>query len=276
MTTGKIGRLIGGVIFVLLAGCGIQETTEKTLGAVEVSNETQKQLLEHTQELKRITELMQGMMASVEHGIHLQTLSTSLEKLLSPEATAILNPPLRMMPFASTFAGEATEHELIQTVHTLFTEAQVAPPEHELTRRVSLVAMSALSAFASLEKTRGIFLSHIEEHGRFEETALAMGAARFAFIRDYLLGSILENAKVLNVGLLREASTQFVSLRHLVDVPYAARLELSIPALAVEMKVSATEMQTLGRKAKRRFTKELPPEVLALPTVKEWMAVFEM
>lgn len=238
-----------------LAGCGIQKAAEDTLDAVRISNETQKQLL---------------------HGIHLQTLSISLEKMLSPENTEVLHPPLRMMPFAATFAAEATSRELIETIHTLWMEARLAPPEQEKVRRVSVVAMSALSAFASRDAVRSLFRSEIEEGGLYEETACALGAARWGFIRDYLLGSILENAKVLNLGTLRRAADLFESLKELALGGHAERLRLEIASLGVDIAVEPGALRALGRRAKRRFVAELPPETLAIAETQALLGSFDV
>src|SRR5262245_44312990 len=108
-------RLWGTGLVAILCGCGIQRVAQDTQSAVQNGNNLQSQLVELSGKLL-------GNMEATKKGIHLQTLSTSLQGMLKPENTEILSPPSRMIPFAKTFGDEATTTELIEMLQAFFGE----------------------------------------------------------------------------------------------------------------------------------------------------------
>jgi len=71
---------------VILTACGIQRTAEETHAEVVSTHKTSRELLGHTE--------------AMHDGVHLQTLSVSLQNMLAPHNTQVLAPPYRMLPYA--------------------------------------------------------------------------------------------------------------------------------------------------------------------------------
>lgn len=250
-------------LFLLLSvSCSIEDTTRATKSAVDKTNETSTNIFDQVKRTADLTEELKAILQKTDGVLHLQTLTVALQGLLAAENTQLLNPPLRMMPFAEAFSREATLTELIKCVHLLALDVKLSPPEAKKTRIISLVALSALAAFTDPNKFQGVITFQIENHGVYEETAYLMALARYNFIRDYFLLGPLENATLLNKSNLREAVFNFSNLKFISNLPYVALLKLDIPILEVNSQVDPKEIGLVARKVKRRFTEMLSKQDL--------------
>lgn len=251
-----------------LYGCGIASMAQHTVDGIDKTNAQLQKTNELTAQMKEILDETQG-------AIHLQVLTIAFQQLLSPDNTQVLVPPLRMMPYAETFADEATEDELIRSVHILLQEAILAPPEMKNYRMVDLMALSAIAGFSSMDKTKGILETQVEEKGRYEGTAYVFALSRYNFIRDFLFSPLVENTQYLNTGALKEASDNFLALKHIASLPYVGSLVLQIPSLGVDSKLEPTQLTLLGKKAKRNFLSKLGQSDLASPEVQKQLKSFD-
>lgn len=255
----------------LLGGCG---AVTDTRDLVQKGNQTQSDILDGVERTAELTSKMKEILGKTENVIHLQMLSVAWQGMISPDNVGSLNPPTRMMPFAEAFATEATQDELIRVVHLLLTDAMMSTASQEF-RMVSLVALSSIAGFTSLEKTKAILRSQIEMNGKYQSTAHVFGVVRHDFIRDYLFNPIIETSKFLNVATLYEAVSQFNNLKHLAALPYVNTLELKIPSLSVVTKLEPALLKSLGRKAKRRFIEKMDLLDLQTSEVKDLLRVFD-
>lgn len=253
------------LFFFFLSGCDIADEAKRANELVNTSNEIQTKILKETELMRELTEKMTK-------GVHEQSLIICLQQLLAAENTKILNPPFRMMPYAQCFGAEASGTELISAIDVLFQEVKLGPPEMSEYRITSLVALSALAGLAPESRSEEILRKEVEGQGLYEEAALVMGTLRYTFVRDYLLGGILDTGLVFNVPILEKAVEYFESLKTLAGKSYVERLEVKIPSLGVEVEVVPTEIGPLGRKAQRRFKEKLSSETLEIPEVKELLA----
>ncbi len=270
-------------------GCGLQKIASDTRDGVTASNQKQQELLDEirktnseTERLRVLTQQLVEGMNRTNAGVHLQILTQALQGLLSADATALLMPPLRMMPYAEVFAKEASADELIQLVYSLLTEVLRGFDSTETgdkrirPRMVALTAASALSAFTPAAKTEEILTTHIQNRGRFEDTAYLFGLCRYNFIRDYFLKPVLGGTTV-NIDSLRKVVAEFNSLKSLAGRSYADRFRATFPQL-VEVNgtprtyqdlvdsLKQPELVGLARAAVRRFQDSatgLSAEVLA-------------
>ena len=232
-----------------LYGCGIANMAQHTVDGIDKTNAQLQKTNELTAQMKDILDETQG-------AIHLQVLTIAFQQLLSPDNTQVLVPPLRMMPYAQTFADEATEDELIRSVHILLQEAILAPPEMKNYRMVDLMALSAIAGFSSMDKTKGILATQVEQKGRYEGTAYVFALSRYNFIRDFLFSPLVENTQYLNTGALKEASDDFLALKQIAGLPYVASLVLQIPSLGVDSKARANANHPAGQKGETEFSFE--------------------
>ncbi len=262
------------VFFLVLVGCGVTEIGKETRDLVKHSNQTQEDILGGVQKTAELTEKMKKILEKTEDAIHLQTLSVAWQQIISLENKGCLNPPTRMMPFADAFAREASEDELIKVAQLLLQDSMNSTSAGEI-RMISVVGMSAIAGFTSLEKTKGILRTHVDQKGKFQWTAYVFATVRFDFIRDYLFNPLVENSKFLTIGSLLEAVAQFNNLRHIAGLPYVNSLELIIPSLEIDTRVVPTSIKTLGRKAKRRFLEKMDPADLQNAEVKELLKTFD-
>jgi hypothetical protein len=253
-------RWLASFCVVWLAGCGIADTAEKTHGEVQKSNTLQKEMLANIQKTS--------------DAVHLQVLTVAMQQMMAAENTANLNPPVRMMPYAETFAKEATADELIRVAYVLWTDAQEGGDDRKA-RQVSLAALSALAGLAPDDKAAEILRIQIDEGGRFKDTAYVFALSRYVFIRDFRLSPILEKVKYLTKGALREAVSHLSALKALASLPYVDRLVLTVSALEVDESIAPAEAGTLSEKAKRRFQEGLDGAELATPEVQELMKQLE-
>lgn len=263
-----------GLSLLTLSGCGLSDTANETLSAVREGNNHQSRILEETEKMEKLTEQMRATLNKTAEGVHLQILTMALDGLLSPNNTSVLVPaPLRMIPFARAFAKEATSEELVSLCHLLLEEVHSTGSDSG--RLIPLTALSLLAGFASVERTIEIFVTHIERKGRYEETAYALGMARYNSVRDYLFDPIVTKSKILNEGALRESVEHFKSLVHLVRLPYAALFEINIPSIKLVEKIDPADVPRLASKARRRFKQKLDEATLQRPAVQELLKVFE-
>jgi hypothetical protein len=267
----RLSKVEGPIFNFFLAGilssCGIFSGIDETKKAVELTNQTSDGILEQIKLTNLLMEALRKELGTTGEAIHLQALSTALGGLLAPANTEHLTPPARMMPFALAYAEEATEDELIRTVHVLLTEAKYGPPEAIANRRIALTALSAISAFATRESAQNILSVQVDGRGLYQETAYVFAVGRFSFICDFLLSPMLDNSTVFNKAMLEDAFEHYQSLKFLADLPYRPFLVLDLPSLSVSMSVESAEVARLGRKTRRKFSENLLPEELSDPNV---------
>jgi len=259
----------------LVSGCGLERLARETKNEVVVSNQTQRDLLEYMRKTHMLTEQLRDLTTKMEQGVHLQILTVSLEQMFNPTNTAVLAPPTRMMPYAESFAKEATEDELIRIIHVLWQDAYSKPKYLKESGQTSLVGLSTIAALTPEAKARNILHLQIEERGRFEDAAYVFALARYAFTRDYLFHSTIEGMKYLNKGALRDCTQHFSVMKYLSELPYADRFELNLPSLDIEEKLDPKELRLLARKAKRRFENGLDQQTLGTVEVQELLKTFE-
>lgn len=249
----------------MFSSCGVIDIAKDTKSAVDLTNDQLKKTNELTSEMKKHLE-------DTGKAIHLQTITVAFQGLLAPENTESLNPPVRMMPYAETLSSEATEDELTKINHLLVVDARFSPPEAKKTRIVSLMASYALGAFTPQEKFDEIVKRQIDAHGRYEESTYYYIVGRYAFIRDFLLGPIVDNSKILNKEMLFEAMEYFRQLRQIAGFSYNAMLNFEIPSLEVSGSVDANEIGAIGKKMRRRFIEKLPLDDQKDPKVQDYLS----
>jgi hypothetical protein len=242
----------------LVAGCGLFKDMGDTKDEVRGSNDRLDRIL--------------ALLSRAGEAAHRQTLLLSMEQLLKPENTAVLSPPTRMMPFAETFAREASSDELVRSVCVLYEDALHQPADHKSTAQVSIVAMSALAGLTPEPKARVLLGEQIPD-GRFEETAYAYAVARFAFIRDLLFKPLL-TGRHLNRGILDESLNQFQAMKALAQSPYVSRFELDIPELEIEESVKMESLKALGQRARSKFARV--QEIAENPELVKRLAGFDL
>lgn len=262
------------VVAISISGCGLTDIAEQTQSAVQASNETQSDILMALQRTERLTQALRELMEKTASGVHLQLLTVALEQMLSPSNTSMLTPPVRMIPFAQAYANEATPLEIVQTAHLLFLDALMGP-ENEIQGRVaSLVAMSLIGAFTPPDKFQAIERDQIRDQGRYESATYRLFTGRYMAVRDYLLGDILDNSSILNIGSLVEAVVYFKQLAALTGCDYARELSVNVPTLGISAQVEVSEVQAVGVRAYKKFVSALRPEILAKPEVVSLLQVF--
>lgn len=295
-----------------IVGCGIADNAEKTRKEVEKSNKSQLELLEkmkrmeaETIRLRELTTDLLNQMKTTNEAVHLQTLTVALHDLFSPENTALLSKPVKMMPFAKTIADEATAHELTQLFHTLITEALIGyddtdpslPIDYRVDERnISLRAASAIAAFISKEKMEEIFTEQLDKGGEFQNSTFYLSVCRFDFTNNYLLRPLLAEDRIKNLGLLKEATKYYLSLRALANSKHASSFSMTVghfspiyklddngkPVIENGKKVvldyseqtlkvdELPKVQALGRTIARRFK-----EVKSIPGSEEYFKILE-
>jgi len=232
------------------------------------------------------TNLNKGM-NKTNDAVHRQILVIALKELTSPENTESLHTPARMLPFANTFAEEATPEELIKEFHTLWTDVQYggettnSPATAEDVRlkgrNVAYRAASALAAMTTDEKFAEIVRTNIMLQSRFEETAYAFALCRYEFTSEYLFKPVVEKTKKLNLDALRKAVGYYRSMKQIASSTYTAQMSFDVALfkeevqdgkkVVVDAKIEFNDGER-GAKAKsaaRRFKRELPKNILALP-----------
>ncbi len=202
-----------GLACALLSSCGIEDATKQTLAQVQQSNLTQSAIL---------------------LAAHRQTLNTAYTNMLSPDNTLFLNPPTQMMPFAQTFADEATADELVQVEYVLLNTVQLPAQGTETAaqtqdRMVSFAAFTTLAGLTQKPKFDALLSQQVEQGGRYYDTVSSMAAARYSFILNVLFTPLVERSTTLTVGSLQEAVTRFNAMRALVYLPYASQMTLVNP-----------------------------------------------
>jgi hypothetical protein len=307
---------------VVLSSCGIKELAEetrdevkktntevtKTNEAVERTNEGVTKTYQSVDELEAkmdllhketqrllalIVELNRGM-AKTNAAVHLQTLTIALQQLVSAETTESLEVPVRMFPYAETFAREASAHELLQTFHVFLKDATLGyadgekPNEKDLRirgRMISLIGASLMATFAPEEKVEEILTDEIEKKGRFQDTAYAFALLRYEGTQNYLLGSVLKTQTV-NVETLKTAVEHYRIMKTIAEKPYVAELKLNVPKLIavrndagtatafqdVDKALDPSDTLAKGRSAKRFFLAKLSKEITSQEKIQALLA----
>ncbi|MBI3294009.1 MAG: hypothetical protein HYZ71_04690 [Deltaproteobacteria bacterium] len=262
------------VFSLFLAGCGVETLAQETKTAVQAGNSTQEEIRRELERTEKLTQSLNDLMEKTANGVHLQVLTVALEQMLSPRNTAVLAPPVRMMPYAQAFANEASPLEMIQTAHLLYTDAILSPDTEKEFRIASIVAMSLLGAFTSSEKVAQIEDAQITRKGRFELTTYVFLTGRYMALRDYFLGDILDNLPTQNFGTLREAIGYFSPMSKLAHASYSSLLAVDIDSLGIHSQVDPTEIKSIGNRANKRFKQTLPADVLTNADVVVWLQTF--
>ncbi len=240
-----------------------------------------------TDEMRDNTRELNEGMKKTNEAVHRQVLVISLQQLMAPENTESLSSPARMLPYANSFAEEATPEELIKEFHTLWTdviyggETSKVPPTPEdvrlRSRQVSLRAASAIAAMTPADKFAEIVRNQILLKGEFEETAYAFALTRYDFTREYLFKSVVENRRDQNVQTLHAAVKYYRVMKKIASMGYADKMEFPIPVFKAQpegdklvvvddvLKLNTDDLAAKGRSALRRFNRELSKDVLAQP-----------
>jgi hypothetical protein len=276
-------------VLISLVGCGITKLAEETRDQVthtndqlNTSNDKQTQLLEATRKLQELTTQLITGMQTTNNAVHLQVLTVSLQELLAPANTEVLVPPVRMFPYAETFAKEASPDEIIQIFHVFLADAILGgtsakpnaegkfdPNDIRLTsRRISLAAGSVIAAFIPEDKFKQILINQIDKGGRFADTTYVLANVRYDYLKQYFLGSILEKSETVNIGSVRTAVGYFNSMKLISRLAYADKIKLHVPSfvtdpnnaqnlLDLDQKLdSSADFSGIGRKAIRRFNRD--------------------
>ncbi len=244
-------------------------------------------LVDTTKEMKEQTTKLNKGMDKTNDAVHRQVLVISLQQLTAPENTESLHTPARMLPFANTFAEEATTEELIKEFHTLWTDVQfggettnvpATPEDVRLkSRNVAYRAASAIAAMTTDEKFAEIVRTNIVMQSRFEETAYAFALCRYEFTSEYLFKPVVEKTKKLNLDALRKAVGYYRSMKTVAQSPYTAQMSFDIASfkeevqdgkkVVVDAKIEFNdgERSAKAKSAARRFKRELSKSTLALP-----------
>lgn len=247
--------LFGLVSLAFLGGCGIQTATEDTRDLVKTSNGVQENILA-------------GIERTLESTHELKSL-TALQNMTAPENTVFLDPPVQMMPFAEIFVETTSEINLTKASYVLLSTAmlpvQNPTPEQTRQQEVAFAAFRAVSGLMPDAKMQTILNNEVIRGGRYQNTAVMMVAARYVFIRDVLINTILDGKGKLNVGSLKEVAKRFASLKALAALPFAPKAPLEVPAtykdkLGLD---SVEKLKLLGEKAIDSFKEDLSPETFA-------------
>lgn len=264
----RLGSYLFCVPFIF--GCGLSKVAEDTLSLVGESNHLQEQLLEHMKEMNHEMGGLHEDMRKTNQAVHLQILTIALQNLFEPENTKVLPIPTRMMSYADVFAKEAYPEEVVKIGNLLLTEAKTHPYGSDSEKQaqiqeklIRLTGLGLIAAFLSQEGLEKLLVLEVDGHGRYESTAYAMVALRYAFVRDFLLAQVLDNPP--NLGGLRAAVMYFKQMKYLTKLPYASGCELNVPPLEIHLRTEVSDLRKWASKAKRAFKRlEVTPEVQAL------------
>jgi len=262
----------------VICSCGLATNTADMLLEVKKSNGMQERLAEYIQQTKNLTAEIERLNSEIAYGIHLQTLSLALAGMFAPENTEVLSPvPFGMMPYAETYAHEATEEELIRTIDLLLKRVYFTPNSYPKVRQVSLMAMGLLSSFAEDDKVNAIFSDNIKRPGLYEEASGVLGVCRYHFTRDYLLIPIYENSDLQNVNTLRKGVYYFERMTELVRSPYAKHFVFALPSLGIDMwTVNIEDLRLVGSRAEHKFSQKLTGTEVQTLEVKKLLKKFDV
>jgi len=168
---------------------------------------------------------------------HVQVLSTSLEQMRQVDNLSL---PVRMFPYAQTFASEASATEIIETCYALLQEVKKSSVLHFKDTTISLNIVASIAGFTSQEKTEEIV--KLTKNDFLEKTSYEWLTLRYTVIRDALLKPALESPcpKCFN-----KAKAYYDKLRYIAESPAVDKLELSVPSLLLKKKVDAAELAAL-------------------------------
>lgn len=196
----------------------------------------------------------------MKQGIHFQILESALKDMY--DVTDGM--PTRMFAPAKIFADEATLEEI-----TSFEEVFIDDAKSSASLQSALIAGSICSMM-SQEKASAIAVWQISNQNSKINTAYQMGALRWSFIKDYLLGSLIEEEE-LNRAMLSEALDYYRNIKWISDAAFTTKLQFSVPSLKIALKVDPNETQTMGAKARRSFEEKLSKDDLSRDDVKSML-----
>jgi len=256
-----------------VSGCGVQQTMQSTLDSLNNSNALQAELLAAEQQ---IIALNQQIADSTSDMLHSQTLAVALTGMFDPNNTAQLTPPTLMIPYAQSFAQEATEQELLQTCDLMRQDAESGGGVSTIhSRSVDLTAIGLIGGLAQEAKADSIFTDEVENHGQYEEVTYLIGEGRYMFIRDGLFKPLVETAQVYNIGTLQAAAQAFASMKYIKNLPYSNLFKIQVSGLPVNDQFDPSEVVSLGAEAKQTFTQKLDSATLQTTDAKNALAVFD-
>lgn len=229
----------------LLVGCGIAKDAEDTLKEVKKTNDQMQTTNDKITQTNTAIE-------KTNRAVHLQTLSVAKEHLLSEENTQNPLVPTGLTPDAKIFAMEATTEELIQTFHTLLTDAMKGDNKvleyiglRPHARLVRFMAASAIAALTPKDKYNKLYEEQITNEGKYYDTMKAFILCRYSFTRQYLLepvfdatliattkdkeGKSIPAPRTPNLELLRDAVEQLNTLKGIAALPFARDLSVTVP-----------------------------------------------
>jgi hypothetical protein len=268
-------------LLVVLAGCGMSDKLDVIRDRINVGDDTQVSILGQVSRTGDISDKVRGLTDDVrgltQKGMHAQTLGVALQGMFSPENTqqsSAQSPPMAMIPFAQTFAQEATEDEAVQIFDLLRHEA-LDTGTGIVPRTQAIVALFGLGFIAGqipLDRFMNILATHVDNKGSYEETCYFAGEARYLFLRDGLFTPITQQAKIQNLGTLRAAVGHFRSMKRLARLTYSKKFAIVIPAMFVNNVFNPGEVTTLGAQAQAQFKTMLDPDVYNSPEAQALLA----
>jgi len=208
------------LLSLVLTGCGFG-TVKESVREIRETNENTEKLVAAT---------------------HKQILTTSLEQMLAVDN---LKNPVRMFPFAKTFAEEATYEEILRTSYTLMQDAKNSSLLSLKQRAVSLNAAASLAGLSPDTKSEQIVTEYAGDF--YEPAVYDYLTLRYHFIRDALLQPVLD-AKHACPKCKDKALGYYEKLVTVIESPYTDHLSLSIPVLLVNKKVEPNEVEKLKEK----------------------------
>jgi hypothetical protein len=206
------------LLALIVSGCGLGTTVKETEREIKETSGNTEKLVEAT---------------------HKQILTVSLEQMLLVDN---LKNPVRMFPFAKTFAEEATPEEVIRTTYVLMQDAKNSSLLSLKQRAVSLNAAASISGLTPDEKSEQILSEYAGDF--YEPSVYDFLTLRYHFIRDALLEPIL-SVKHDCPKCKDKAVGYYEKLVSIVESPYTDNLSINIPALLVKKKVDPTEVEKL-------------------------------
>ncbi len=198
------------------------------------------------------------------NAVHLQALMIALDKIDDVENFDKMFPvPMTVLPFAQTFAEEATAKELVELAYVWIKHISQVAPLEDLDdagkiklfkeKRVYLSGLAAISGFIPDKVVEEIVKHDIDGLSRFEKTALQLLALRAWFIRDAMLKESILSETIPNADTLAEA------IKYMDKIDYILRLDR---VNDVAIRVRAAGVPSDFTEGKPLIDEEMTPEKL--------------
>jgi hypothetical protein len=207
----RLGMFLGCLAAV---GCADLKATRRDSDHLRQSSD---QIEQNSELMKQTSAKLLEQSLITNKGVHLQTLNNALTGML----TYGFNPPL-LAPFAKTFGEEATTKEITDLLHVLFMDA------FKLLNVKSYLAAASLSSLLPDDKFQTILTDQMEHKGAYQDVALKMIGARWAFIKIFRYEPLVKDKHFTNGSL--GLGVQFVhQLKVIALLPYLDQVEVYTP-----------------------------------------------